>query len=38
MTRPTDTHCATGESCWQAKYCPSGKLDASGRCAPEQKK
>jgi hypothetical protein len=27
---------ATGETCGAAKYCESGKLDASGRCAPEK--
>jgi hypothetical protein len=37
IVKPTDTHCATGETCGGAKYCPSKELDKTGRCAPEKK-
>ena len=30
--KPSDTHCATGETCSSGKYCPKGNDYVDGRC------
>ncbi len=33
VLNPTDTHCATGETCMNVKYCPKGDvLDENNKC------
>ena len=30
--KPSDTHCASGETCMSAKYCPKGDNYVNGKC------